>query len=73
MPLRIGESRVFCGPESRLPQIPNSFEVGRVYFCTDTKSLFIGTGLTTPMQQVLGSGDFSYDPETDTIDDGRFV
>jgi len=48
----ITKLRIARGLRANLPSPPNSFVAGRPYFATDTGQLFIGTGLSTPMEQV---------------------
>jgi hypothetical protein len=48
--------RLFRGLRANLPTPPNSFEIGRPYFCTDTGELFIGAGVNVPMSPVLAAG-----------------
>src|SRR5712691_950399 len=46
--------RIARGLRADLPVPPNSFEIGRPYFCKDTGELFVGEGETLPMKQVMG-------------------
>lgn len=50
---REAKLRVHRGLRANLPTPPNSFEPGRVYFCLDTGEMFVGSGLTNPMIQVV--------------------
>lgn len=51
--------RIARGVKANLPAPPNSFEIGRPYYCTDTHEMFVGTGINAAMTPVGASVDLS--------------
>jgi hypothetical protein len=47
--------RIARAPLASLPAPPNSFEVGRLFYATDTHVLYIGTGVNSPMDEITAN------------------
>jgi hypothetical protein len=60
--------RLARGLFANLPTPPNSFEIGRPYFCTDTNALYIGAGTNVAMQPVSATVDLSTYATTAYVD-----
>jgi hypothetical protein len=61
--------RIARGLFANLPVPPNSFEIGRPYFCTDTRDLYIGAGVNAAMELVgTSSGEVTEADVTGLVD-----